>query len=124
MSANETARPDDATVAEYVLGTLPHAERVAFEKLLRDDAVLRKAVADWSNRLAPLADEIEAVEPPAAFAEHRDRLADARGAFDDDGGFLRACSPGSGRSSMMASKIALMSSSGRVLNVGWILPAA
>lgn len=66
MSANETARPDDATVAEYVLGTLPHAERVAFEKLLRDDAALRRDVADWSNRLAPLADEIEAVEPPAA----------------------------------------------------------
>lgn len=66
MSATEPVRPDDETVAEYVLGTLPHGERVAFEARLREDAPLRRAVADWSNRLAPLADDIEPVEPPAA----------------------------------------------------------
>jgi len=66
MSAGRPSYDDDATVAEYVLGTLPHGERVAFEQRLRDDPALQAAVAEWSNHLSPLAEEIEPVEPPAS----------------------------------------------------------
>jgi hypothetical protein len=44
--------------------------------------------------------------PASAFVLGASEL---EGALDDEGGFLRACSPGRGRSSMMASKIASMS---------------
>jgi anti-sigma-K factor RskA len=56
----------EARIAEYVLGTLTGAERVAFEAALSRDAGLRLAVAQWSEHLQPLADAVPAVAPPAA----------------------------------------------------------
>jgi anti-sigma-K factor RskA len=64
-----TDMPDDdrdGRAAEYVLGTLPLEERLAFEVALADDPVLRQAVAQWSARLQPLADSVAPVTPPAA----------------------------------------------------------
>jgi anti-sigma-K factor RskA len=64
-----TQTPDDdrdARAAEYVLGTLPLAERLAFEAALADDPGLRGAVAQWSARLQPLADSVSPVAPPDA----------------------------------------------------------
>lgn len=63
---HETERSDRALAAEYVLGVLPHAERQAFAARLEEDAALRAEVRFWSEQLSPLADEAEAVEPPAA----------------------------------------------------------
>jgi anti-sigma-K factor RskA len=58
--------PDrDIEAAEYVLGTLPHAERLAFARALASDAALQAAVARWQTRLAPLDAVIPEVEPPA-----------------------------------------------------------
>ncbi|GGK23987.1 anti-sigma factor [Salinarimonas ramus] len=56
---------DDALAGEYVLGTLPPAERVAFEARLPREPALARAVADWQERLAPLAEAVDPVEPPA-----------------------------------------------------------
>ena len=58
----------DALAAEYVLGTLDAAERASVTGRLATEAALRIAVADWENRLAPLAQVIEPVEPPADLA--------------------------------------------------------
>ncbi len=43
--------------AEYALGSLHGAARVRFERLLRDDAELRRLVQEWQDDLAPLASE-------------------------------------------------------------------
>ncbi|MCB1491525.1 MAG: anti-sigma factor [Rhodobiaceae bacterium] len=56
---------DDLLAAEYALGTLPHGERTIFQARLEREPELRVLVRDWEERLAPLSEEIESVEPPA-----------------------------------------------------------
>jgi anti-sigma-K factor RskA len=51
--------------AEYVLGTMPTLVRRRFERLLGDDAELRRTVDDWHERFAPI-DSAEAMEEPPA----------------------------------------------------------
>lgn len=55
----------DALAAEYALGTLQGRARSRFERSLKGDPQLRRAVASWQRLLAPLNDNIEPVEPPA-----------------------------------------------------------
>jgi anti-sigma-K factor RskA len=52
--------------AEYVLGTLDAAERAEFERRLVGESAARQAVARWQERLAPLAEHIEPIAPPAS----------------------------------------------------------
>lgn len=52
----------EALAAEYVLGTLDPAERLAFEARLSGDVALRAAVSRWAVRLQPLADAVPAAE--------------------------------------------------------------
>ncbi|WP_112320566.1 anti-sigma factor [Oceanibium sediminis] len=65
---------DDALAAEYVLGVLPHAERVVFAMRLEHSEQLQARVAFWQAQLAPLTDEVAPVQPPARVKsglEHR-----------------------------------------------------
>jgi anti-sigma-K factor RskA len=55
----------DKLAAEYVLGTMTGRVRARCQRLLRYDAALRRDVAAWETRLAPLADLTSAVNPPA-----------------------------------------------------------
>ncbi|WP_119303162.1 anti-sigma factor [Dongia deserti] len=50
--------------AEYVLGTLAGAERVAFEARLQRDPAAMRAVARWASHLQPLADAQPPMIPP------------------------------------------------------------
>jgi anti-sigma-K factor RskA len=54
-----TPTPNDDTLValagEYVLGTLPPAERAAFAARIAQDRAAAEAVRDWERRLAPLA---------------------------------------------------------------------
>ena len=50
--------------AEYVLGTLQGAQRVAFERALADNDDLYAEVVAWETRLIGLTDSIEPVVPP------------------------------------------------------------
>jgi len=54
----------DRLAAEYVLGTLRGRARARFAGWLREDAVLRRAVAEWEARLGPLAEAVAPIAPP------------------------------------------------------------
>jgi anti-sigma-K factor RskA len=56
----------DRLAAEYVLGTLRGRARSRFEALLPAHPALRDAVAQWEQRLVPLAANVKPVEPSAA----------------------------------------------------------
>lgn len=65
MSEPEGHMPErEALAAEYVLGTLPLAERLAVEAMIESDAAFRRLVEDWQNRLAPLNDGYAEAPPP------------------------------------------------------------
>jgi anti-sigma-K factor RskA len=56
----------DRLAAEYVLGTLRGRARRRFEALLPAHPALREAVAQWEQRLHPMAAGVKPVEPSAA----------------------------------------------------------
>lgn len=73
MSNNESI---DILAGEYVLGTLQGDERRLFDARLRTDASAARAVADWEERLSPLAEPAETVEPaPAVWDAIKRRIA-------------------------------------------------
>lgn len=63
MTAGDTPHPRDGDAAEYVLGTLPLAERDAFRHAMEADPALGRLVRDWEHRLAPLAEAVESLAP-------------------------------------------------------------
>ncbi|MEN9866491.1 MAG: hypothetical protein RL748_2081 [Pseudomonadota bacterium] len=50
--------------AEYVLGTLKGGARRRFETWMTQYAVLRRSVAEWQDRVQPLAELVSPVAPP------------------------------------------------------------
>ena len=62
------ASPDDLQVlaGEYVLGTLSATSRAGLDARMKHDAALRTAVEMWEEKLAPLAELVEPVEPSSA----------------------------------------------------------
>lgn len=67
MSDRSDISPEDsAAAAEYALGLLPDAERVAFETRLPSEPDLRAELLGWQARFAQIAEaEIDEVAPPA-----------------------------------------------------------
>ncbi len=56
---------EDRDIAgEYVLGTLPHADRLAFAARLKVEPALRALVAEWEERLADLNDAYDESSAP------------------------------------------------------------
>ena len=51
--------------AEYALGTLRGRARERLQRWMRDDPELAREVAEWEARLAPLAQAVAPVAPPA-----------------------------------------------------------
>lgn len=63
------------TAAEYVLGVLPPEEARRFADAAMRDPALRRDIALWEERLAQLAEDVEAVAPPPhVWAAMRDAL--------------------------------------------------
>lgn len=56
----------DGLAAEYVIGTLPLAERIAAEKLIASDPEFAALVDHWQAHFAPLNAEFAEVAPPDA----------------------------------------------------------
>ncbi|WBS03550.1 anti-sigma factor [Pseudoduganella sp. SL102] len=70
-------RDPHEVAGEYVLGTLPAERRREVEQALPDDAALRAAVAYWEQRLLPLTELAEPVEPSAALWARIERSIEA-----------------------------------------------
>jgi anti-sigma-K factor RskA len=90
--------------AEYALGTLKGAARRRFEKWMKDDAALRRAVAEWQDRLQPMAEFASPVQPSPQVWRAIEKRLDLRGkqaaggwwsGLRDSLGFWRAVGVGS-----------------------------
>jgi anti-sigma-K factor RskA len=64
MNYRDNPELQDRLAGEYVLGTLRGRARSRFQTWLRDDARLRRVVAEWEARLAPMAAGVADVAPP------------------------------------------------------------
>lgn len=65
MNLRNNPRLRDLLAASYALGTLRGGARSRLETLMREDAALRQAVAEWTERLAAMAQLPAPVTPPA-----------------------------------------------------------
>lgn len=93
---------DSADLAEYVLGTLPDADRRALDARLGAEPALREALVAWQLRLAPLA--VADIAGPGPSPELWDRIAAAISparapasgsrTITSDSGTWRAIAPG------------------------------
>lgn len=65
---------DDLLAAEYVLGTLPLAERLAVETRMKSDTAFARSVQAWENRLSGLNDSYPPVPAPNLLPQIEARL--------------------------------------------------
>ncbi|HET9339516.1 MAG TPA: anti-sigma factor [Casimicrobiaceae bacterium] len=84
----DLSRPDraarlDALAAEYALGTLPARTRARLDRVARDDATVARALRDWEQRIAALADGAPPIQPaPRVWTSLARRLGLDDGATD------------------------------------------
>jgi anti-sigma-K factor RskA len=64
MNLRENERLLEKLASEYVLGTLRDGARRRFEATLKNDPVVQRAVAEWQDRLHPMAEFATAIQPP------------------------------------------------------------
>ncbi len=62
---SDPAADNDILAAEYVVGVLPPDQARALEALALREPELARSIDDWKVRLAPLAELVQPVEPPA-----------------------------------------------------------
>lgn len=63
MNIRHNEKLREKLAAEYVLGTLKGGARRRLESWFVNDAALRRAIAEWQDRLCPLAELMPAVPP-------------------------------------------------------------
>ena len=65
MNIQHNEKLRDRLSAAYVLGTLKGGARRRFESQLKNSALIQREVAEWQDRLHPLAEFSPAINPPA-----------------------------------------------------------
>lgn len=76
---------DEALAAEHALGVLTASERAEAERRMAANPAFANDVAAWRRRLAPLAEDLEPVAPPAGLWAAIERML----AANDNAGVLR-----------------------------------
>lgn len=76
---------DEALAGEHALGVLTAGERANAERRMARDQAFANDVAAWRLKLAPMADDVEAVEPPVGLWAAIERML----AANDNTGALR-----------------------------------
>ncbi len=64
MTNDNQDRVQEPLAAEYVLGTMQGDERIRFEQRLVSDMGLQAEVTAWEERLTPMLDVLDSVQPP------------------------------------------------------------
>lgn len=64
MTYNDQEAVQEPLAAEYVLGTMQGDERIRFEQRLASDMGLQAEVTAWEERLNPMLEMLDPVEPP------------------------------------------------------------
>lgn len=65
MNCKDQPELRERLAAEYALGTLRGPARARLRRWMRDDTALTRSVAEWETRLAPMAEAVRPVRPPA-----------------------------------------------------------
>jgi len=78
MNFQHNERLRDKLSSAFVLGTLKGGARRRFESVLKNSAVLQREVAEWQDRLNPLAEFSAPAAPPARVWQHIERKLDLR----------------------------------------------
>lgn len=78
MNIRHNGNLREKLASEYVLGTLRAGARRRFETWLRDDAGLIRAVAEWQDRIYPMAEFAPPVTPPAPVWRRIEKTLDSR----------------------------------------------
>ena len=79
MNFRDKPELQERLAAEYALGTLRGAARRRLQRWMRGDAALALVVARWEARLAPLAEAVAPVTPPARLWREINAQLDAPG---------------------------------------------
>ncbi len=75
MTNDNQDRVQEPLVAEYVLGTMQGDERIRFEQRLVSDMGLQAEVTAWEERLTPMLDVLDSVQPPpGVWQQIQDRI--------------------------------------------------
>jgi anti-sigma-K factor RskA len=73
MNISDNERLLEQLAAEYVLGTLKGGARRRFETVMNDSPLLRRAVAEWQDRLHPMAQFAPEAQPSPQVWRHIDK---------------------------------------------------
>jgi anti-sigma-K factor RskA len=73
MNISDNERLLDKLASEYVLGTLKAGARRRFESGLKDNPLLQRAVAEWQDRLHPLAEFAPGAQPSPQVWSHLEK---------------------------------------------------
>ncbi len=65
MTHQHQDKANEHGAAEYVLGTMTGEERMQFERRMASDFSLQAEVTAWEERLSPMLDLVDPVDPPA-----------------------------------------------------------
>ncbi|MEN8178963.1 MAG: anti-sigma factor [Pseudomonadota bacterium] len=85
MKAQDHISENHELAGEYVLGTLQDHERDQFERHLASDYTLQQEVSAWEQRLGPMLETVEPVNPPLGIWKEIEKRIEPRASQEQSG---------------------------------------